>query len=115
MLVNGASGGVGSFAVQLARAFGAEVTSVQHGATWKRPSSARGGSRDRLHAGDFADGSVRYDLIVDNVGNRDIGELRRALVPQGIYVAVSGPSEDDHWINKAALAQHRGAARRVRS
>jgi NADPH:quinone reductase-like Zn-dependent oxidoreductase len=90
VLVVGASGGVGSFAVQLATTFGAEVTGV-----------ASAGKLDLLRAlgathvldyahDDFADGAVRYDLILDLAGNSSLTRLRRALTPGGTLVVVGG-------------------------
>lgn len=94
VLVNGASGGVGSFAVQIAKALGAEVTGV---------SSARnaelvrelGADRHIDYASeDFAAAGPQFDVIVDNVGNRSLAELRAALVPDGRLVMVTGPKRN---------------------
>ena len=91
MLVIGASGGVGTFAVQIAKAFGAEVTGVvQHGeaSTW---SASLGADHviDYTRE-DFADGARRYDVILDIGGNRRLSRLRRALTPRGTLVIVGG-------------------------
>ena len=85
VLVNGAGGGVGLFAVQLAKAFGAEVTGVD--APAKLELVARFADRTiDFTREDFTQG--RYDVIVDIPGNRPFAECRRALTPDGTYVIV---------------------------
>jgi NADPH:quinone reductase-like Zn-dependent oxidoreductase len=90
VLVVGASGGVGSYAVQLAKAFGAEVTGVC--STAKADLVASIGADHVLDytRDDFADGSRRYDLILDIAGNPSLTRLRRALTPRGTAVFVGG-------------------------
>lgn len=90
VLVLGASGGVGSYAVQIAKAAGAEVTGT--GSTAKRDFvSSLGADHVIDHTrDDFADGSVRYDVILDIAGNPTLGRLRRALKPHGTVVFVGG-------------------------
>ncbi|WBB81243.1 NAD(P)-dependent alcohol dehydrogenase [Micromonospora sp. WMMD882] len=90
ILVNGAGGGIGTFAVQLAAALGADVTGVcsARNADLVRSLGARhvvDYARD-----DFTDHRGRYDLILDNVGNHPLGRLRRALTPTGTLVANGG-------------------------
>src|SRR3954468_8877329 len=83
VLVLGASGGVGTFAVQIAKAFGAEVTGVSSPG---KLDDVRALGADHVidYTGeDFADGQHRYDVILDIAGNRRISELRRALAPRG--------------------------------
>jgi NADPH:quinone reductase-like Zn-dependent oxidoreductase len=94
VLVIGASGGVGSFAVQLAKAFGAEVDGVCGPAKADLVRSL-GATEvfDRTHD-DFLDGSRRYDLILDIAGNRPVSRLRRALTPTGTLVFVGGEQGD---------------------
>jgi NADPH:quinone reductase-like Zn-dependent oxidoreductase len=90
VLVVGASGGVGSYAVQLAKAFDAEVTGV---ASTPKLDLVRSLGADRVvdyTREDFADGSRRYDLILDIGGNTTISRLRRALTPEGTLVIVGG-------------------------
>ena len=90
VLINGASGGVGSFAVQIAKAFGAEVTGVCSGTNVE---FVRGLGADRVidyHTEDFADGSTKYDLILDNIENRSLSDCRRALTPAGMLIVNSG-------------------------
>ena len=90
VLVIGASGGVGSYAVQLANAFGAEVTGVC--STAKADLVASLGAHHVIDytRDDFADGSRRYDLVLDIAGNPSLRRLRRALQPEGTAVFVGG-------------------------
>lgn len=90
VLVIGAAGGVGSFAVQLAKAFGAEVTGVC--STSKVDLVRSLGADDVVdytHE-DFADRAHRFDLILDTAGNRSVTHLRRALAPRGTLLIVGG-------------------------
>ena len=81
MLVIGASGGVGSYAVQLAKAFGAEVTGVCSTAKLDLVRSLGADHVIDYTRDDFADGTRRYDLILDIGGNPQLSRLRRALTP----------------------------------
>lgn len=97
VLVIGASGGVGSFATQIAKAFGAKVTAVCR--TGKAEAvRALGADKviDYTKEG-IADGGERYDVILDTGGNRPLGELRRALAPRGTLVIVGGESAEP-WL-----------------
>jgi NADPH:quinone reductase-like Zn-dependent oxidoreductase len=90
VLIIGASGGVGSYAVQLAKAFGADVTGV---ASTAKLGLVTALGADRVldyTSDDFADGSVRYDVILDLGGNASLSRLRRALAPRGTLVIVGG-------------------------
>lgn len=92
VLINGASGGVGTFAVQIAKWLGAEVTGVSSG---RNVELVRSLGADRMidyTKEDFTSGPERYDLIVDMVGNHSFGEIRGVLEPKGRYVMVGGPS-----------------------
>ena len=90
VLVIGAAGGVGSLAVQIAKGFGAKVTGVA--STSKTDLVRSIGADDVIDytREDFADGSRRWDLIVDTAGRRPLLELRRALTPKGTLVVVGG-------------------------
>lgn len=90
VLVVGASGGVGTFAVQIAKAFGAEVTGVT---STKNVDLVRSTGADHVldyTREDFTSNGRRYDLIVDLVGNRPLSHCRRALKPKGTLVVVGG-------------------------
>ena len=90
VLVIGASGGVGSYAVQLAKAFGAEVTGVASIAKLDLVRSLGADHVVDYAQEDFADGTARYDLILDIGGNSTIPRLRRALTSGGTLVIVGG-------------------------
>jgi len=90
VLVVGASGGVGSYAVQLAKAFGAQVTGVCSTAKVDLVRSLGADDVIDYTREDFADGSRRYDLILDVGGNSRLSRLRRALTPTGTLVIVGG-------------------------
>jgi NADPH:quinone reductase-like Zn-dependent oxidoreductase len=100
VLVNGASGGVGTFAVQLAKHFGAEVTAV---CSTRNVDAARALGADHVidyTREDFAAGGARYDLLLDNAGTRSVAARRRALVADGTLVVVGGP-KTNRWIGPA--------------
>ena len=90
MLIIGASGGVGSYAVQLAKALGAEVTGVCSTAKLDLVRSLGADHVIDYTRDDFADGTHRYDLILDIAGNPTLSRLRRALTPTGTAVIVGG-------------------------
>ena len=86
VLINGASGGVGTMAVQIAKALGADVTGV---CSTRNIDLVRGLGADRVidyTQSDFTRGEQRYDLVYDAVGNRSVPDYRRALTPQGVCV-----------------------------
>ena len=96
VLVTGASGGVGSYAVQLAKAFGAEVTGVCSTAKLEFVRSLGADQVVDYTRQEFADGTTRYDLIVDIAGNASLSPLRRALTSTGTLVIVGG-EEGGRW------------------
>jgi NADPH:quinone reductase-like Zn-dependent oxidoreductase len=90
ILVNGASGGVGTFAVQIAKSLGAEVTGVT---STKNVDLVRSIGADHVidyTKEDFTQGGARYDLILDNVGNHSMARTRRALTPAGTLISNGG-------------------------
>ena len=90
VLINGASGGVGTFAVQIAKAFGAEVTGV---CSTKNLELVRSIGADHVidyTQEDFRKGGPRYDLILDNVGDHSMSATRRALAPNGTLLSNGG-------------------------
>ena len=90
VLVIGASGGVGTFEVQIAKAMGAEVTAV---ANTRSVDLLRAIGADHVidyTREDFASGGARFDLILDNIENRSLSDVRRALAPDGTLVLNSG-------------------------
>jgi NADPH:quinone reductase-like Zn-dependent oxidoreductase len=90
VLVNGASGGVGTFAVQIAKALGAEVTGVTSTKNLEMVGSIGADHVIDYTQEDFRKGGLRYDLILDNVGDQSMSATRRALVPSGTLLSNGG-------------------------
>ena len=93
VLINGASGGVGTFAVQIAKALGAEVTAV---CSTQNVQTAAAIGADRVidyTREDFTRADRRYDLLVDIAGSKTLSQTRRMLVPKGVLVMVGGPNK----------------------
>ena len=90
VLIIGAGGGVGTFAVQLAKAFGADVTGVCSTAKVDLVRSIGADRAIDYTREDFADGRRHYHVILDTAGNRSLSHLRRALTPRGTLVLVGG-------------------------
>ena len=96
VLINGASGGIGTFAVQIAKALGAEVTGV---CSTRNVDMVRTIGADHVidyTREDFTQKDQRYDFILDNVANHSLSDLRRALTPTGTLVP-NGGGFDNHW------------------
>lgn len=115
VLVNGAAGGVGTFAVQIAKALGADVTAVCSG---RNVDMVRGLGADTVidyTTTDYTTGGSRFDVMLDNVGNRTAAENLSVLRPEARYVAVSGP-KTNRWLGpiphliRTALAVRRADA-----
>ncbi|MBB5867929.1 NADPH:quinone reductase-like Zn-dependent oxidoreductase [Allocatelliglobosispora scoriae] len=102
VLVNGASGGVGTFAVQLARAFGAEVTGVCSTRNVDLVRSIGATEVVDYTAADFTLGGRRYDLVIDIAGSKSALACRRVLTPRGAYVVVGGQA--GRWVQPAGHA-----------
>jgi NADPH:quinone reductase-like Zn-dependent oxidoreductase len=97
VLINGASGGVGTFAVQIAKSFGANVTGV---CSTRNVEMVRSLGADQVidyTKEDFTKSGQQYDLVLDNVGNHSLSTLRGVLKPNGIYIMVGGPK--GKWID----------------
>ena len=90
VLIVGASGGVGTFAVQIAKALGADVTGVCRTAKLDLVRSIGADHVIDYTREEFADGAHRYDLILDTAGRRSLSQVRRALTPRGTLVLVGG-------------------------
>ena len=90
VLINGASGGVGTFAVQIAKSLGADVTGVCSTRNVDLVKSLGADHVIDYTKEDFTKGAERYDLMLDNVGNRSLSECRQVLTPNGKYVLIGG-------------------------
>jgi NADPH:quinone reductase-like Zn-dependent oxidoreductase len=100
VLVNGASGGIGTFAVQIAKALGAEVTAV---ASTRNLELMRSIGADHVvdyTKDDFTRGGKHYDVILDNVSNHSLTRLRRALTPTGVLIP-NGGNFGNRWFASA--------------
>ncbi|HEU4783614.1 MAG TPA: NAD(P)-dependent alcohol dehydrogenase [Ktedonobacterales bacterium] len=98
VLINGASGGVGTFAVQIAKAFGAEVTGV---CSARNVDMVRSIGADHVidyTQEDFTQGGQRYDFILDNVANHSLSDTRRALTSNGKLQSNGGGHSDGRWV-----------------
>jgi NADPH:quinone reductase-like Zn-dependent oxidoreductase len=91
VLINGAAGGVGTFSVQIAKSFGADVTAVCHTHNVEMVRSIGAARVIDYTQEDFTKTKERYDVVFDNVGNRSLRRLRRILTPSGTLVFVGAP------------------------
>ena len=97
VLIIGAAGGVGSYAVQLAKAFGAMVTGVCSTSKAELVQTIGADEVIDYTREDFTDGTRQFDLILDTAGRRPLSQLRRALTPHGTLVIVGGEG-GDRWL-----------------
>ena len=99
VLINGASGGVGTFAVQIAKWLGADVTAVCSTRNLDLVRSLGAAQVIDYTCEDFTEDTQPYDVLLDNVGNRSLSECRRVLNAKGRYVLVGGGGPDDQgWL-----------------
>ena len=111
VLINGASGGVGTFAVQIAKAMGAEVTAVCSTRNLELVRSLGADLAIDYTKENFTDRAAQYDMILDNVSTQSLSDMRRVLKPEGRLVIVGGTSRNP-WIGplwpavKAYLMSH---------
>ena len=97
LLINGASGGVGTWAVQIAKALGAHVTAV---CSTRNVAMVRGLGADEVidyTTTDFVVGGPRFDVVFDTIGNRPLSDYSRVLVPEGTFVSCSGGDSAVAW------------------
>ena len=97
VLINGAAGGVGTFAVQIAKSFGAEVTGVCSTRNLDLVRSIGAHHAIDYMQEDFTKSGLRYDLILDTVGNHSLADCRRALTAAGTLVLIGGPNKG-RWL-----------------
>jgi NADPH:quinone reductase-like Zn-dependent oxidoreductase len=107
VLINGASGGVGTFAVQIAKSMGAEVTGVCSGKNAELVQSLGADHVIDYTKEDFAKSGEHYDVILDNVPNHTLAECRAILTPEGKYVMIGGGGPNDNrWVGPFGRVIH---------
>lgn len=102
VLINGASGGVGSWGVQIAKAFGARVTAVCSPRNVARLRALGADDVIDYTTTDFVTGGPRFDVMLDTVGNRSLFDCRRVLLPTGTLVSTSGGNSGLRWLRRFA-------------
>jgi NADPH:quinone reductase-like Zn-dependent oxidoreductase len=117
VLVNGASGGIGTFAVQIAKSLGAEVTGVCSTSNVDMVRSIGADHVIDYTIDDFTKSGERYDFILDNISNRSLSDLRRALTATGMLVPNGGQFQN-RWFSSAgrlikAMVSFRFASQRL--
>src|SRR5881398_2572140 len=106
VLINGASGGVGTFAVQIAKSLGADVTGV---CSTRNIDLVRSLGADHVidyTKEDFTKSAERYDVMLDNVGNRTLSECKSVLTPKGKYVLIGGGGADEQGFLGGRSEEH---------
>lgn len=98
VLINGASGGVGTFAVQIAKSYGADVTGVCSARNIELVQSLGADHVIDYTKEDFTKSDQHYDIVIDNVANHSLSECRRVLTPNGIYVMVGGGGANEQGL-----------------
>jgi len=98
VLINGASGGVGTFAVQIAKSFGADVTGVCSSRNLDLVQSLGADHVIDYTKEDFTKSDQRYDVILDNVANRSLSECRHVLTPNGRFVLIGGGGANEQGL-----------------
>src|SRR3954447_880719 len=107
VLINGASGGVGTFAIQIAKSMGAEVTGVCSGRNVEMVKSLGADHVIDYTKEDFAKTGQQFDLLLDNVPNHTLSECRSVLTPQGKYVMIGGGGTNDNpWVGPFGRVIH---------
>src|SRR5207237_9743524 len=107
VLISGASGGVGTFAIQIAKSFGADVTGVCSTRNVDLVKSLGADHVIDYTKEDFAKGEQRYEVILDNVPNHSLAECRRILNPKGKYVMIGGGGPNDsRWVGPFGRVIH---------
>lgn len=102
VLINGASGGVGSWAIQIAKALGADVTAVCSGRNAEMVRALGADAVIDYTKEDFVAGAARFDLVFDTVGNRALSDFRKVLNPTGTYVSCGGGNSSLRWLLRLA-------------
>jgi len=102
VLINGASGGVGSWAIQIAKALGAEVTAVCSGRNAEMVRTLGADAVINYTKENFLSDGARFDLVLDTVGNRSLSDFRKVLSPTGTYVSCSGGKSSLGWLFRLA-------------
>jgi NADPH:quinone reductase-like Zn-dependent oxidoreductase len=98
VLINGASGGVGTWAVQIAKALGAEVTGICSTRNMEMVRALGADAVIDYTKDDFVAGGARFDLAFDTVGNRSLSDFRKVLKPEGTFVSCSGGDSSLRWL-----------------
>lgn len=104
VLINGAAGGVGTFAVQVANVFGAEATGVCSTRNVEMMRSLGARHVVDYTREDFTEGARRYDIILDNVGNHSLSAIRRVLNPEGVCLMIGAPKKPALFLTRALAA-----------